>query len=517
MTTITDDHLRALMSRVEELTPPSPEFDALGVRRAERDVPQVRTRRFALVTVGAAIVVLLAGLVFIGSRDDRAPHLSAERLTTHSVVTRLPDGWEAKGAIDGKPDVESAGQTEFHLYATPVSPTGPVFAVVDTWAGTFADEATQTNVVLADGRRGALGDTRLANARSLDVEVEPGRWVAVIARHISDADLLAIGTLVGADAQGTASVAGALPLGLVPAGEATFFGGVLTATFATDANELPLGSAVTGYGPIGAPFDTSIRAFAPTASSRAMLGLSTDVSALSAVGAAADRTFSSDSAPYGDHGAYVERDGIGFLATSPTLDAAQLADMLSSLRPVGDAAWAQLVTRHDETDPSPPAGATTVTSQPPPPSVAPGAPDPTPVAVAYAVAAASDGYDAAATVPAGEVVIHLRPVGRSTIIDVSLDGTSMGSTTISQTGGSIWNSRDLDGSSFYVSVVPVDDPTAEMRVTVDGLVYVTKFVTIDPSAPVRVAMILVPPQPGRTAAPAAHTYDADGNPLESLG
>jgi hypothetical protein len=40
---------------------------------------------------------------------------------------------------------------------------------------------------------------------------------------------------------------------------------------------------------------------------------------------------------------------------------------------------------------------------------------------------------------------------------------------------------DIDGTSFFVQVAPTDDPTAEMRVTVDGLVYSNRRRTSEPA------------------------------------
>ncbi|MCU1366795.1 MAG: hypothetical protein JWN39_2434, partial [Ilumatobacteraceae bacterium] len=305
MNDVLDDRMRALMARVEELTSPAPEFESLRSRsivtRAHR--PSVR----ALVAVAATLVLVIAGLIVIQARRDDVSLTSQRRLTTHSVATVLPAGWEAKGAVDGKPDVGAGSLDELQVFATAAAPGGPVVGLLPTWAGTGADSATQTNVVLADGRRAALGSTHAAAARSLDVEAAPGHWVGLIARGVSDTDLLAIGTMVVVDAAGSSSFTGALPAGLIATGSTTIFGGIDQVSLATDANQIPLGTALTGYGPVGGALDVSIAAFAPTAADRALLGLEGNVAMMTAVGAPGVTTYAIDFGDRAGVGVFRER------------------------------------------------------------------------------------------------------------------------------------------------------------------------------------------------------------------
>lgn len=63
---------------------------------------------------------------------------------------------------------------------------------------------------------------------------------------------------------------------------------------------------------------------------------------------------------------------------------------------------------------------------------------------------------------------------------------------------------------------PESSPAAELRITVDGYDYSAPFITIDPTYPIRIAIVLVPPTEGRTRPATGYIYDADGNPLDSV-
>ncbi|MCU1397626.1 MAG: hypothetical protein JWN62_735 [Acidimicrobiales bacterium] len=515
MNDVLDDRLRALMVRVEEMAPPAPEFDSLRSRSVFVSGTRRSTTRM-LVAVAATLVLVIAGLIVIQSRHDDVSLTSQRRLTIHSVATVLPDGWEAKGAVDGKPDRYSGGVDELTLYANALAPLGPVLGLLSSWAGTHADSTTQTNVVLGDGRRAALGTTHEAGARSLDVEAAPNQWVGVIARGISDVDLLAIGTQVQVDASGSASLSGVVPLGLVAAGTTTDYS-VVQIGLDTDVTQIRLGVSVTGYGPVGSDSAVTVTAFAPTPADRAQLGLVGDVASMSAIGAPGATTYAVD---FGDHagvGVYRERDGVAFLARSSSRDVSQLADLLDSLEPVDDATWGRLVALRADNANSSTQDTTVVTTAPPPATVAPGATTPTPVEVDYAITSVDDGYDAVAEIPAGTVTMHLRLIGRATLVDMSLNGELIASESVDSTSGGSWSSpRNPTGGSGYLDIVPSDDPAAELRITDQDHVYSTKFITLDPANAVRIAMILVPPLEGRTAPTSGYTYAEDGTPLDSF-
>ena len=515
MTTIQDDRLRALMARLEEMTPPAPEFESLCDGSIDVRRPGVRT----VVAIAAALAVIIAGLVVIGSRRNDSKPADHRPLTTHSVATDLPDGWEVKGAGDGS-GAGSPGFGEAQLFATAESPAGPVVALLNADGGGFVDEPTQRNVTLADGRRAAIGTSHFADGRSLDVEAMSGTWVDVLARGLSDDDLLAIGTMIRVDAAGHSSVEGALPAGLAPVGTGPLLGGAITLDHrSSDPSDWPQGTTVTGYGPVGAPADTSIASFPTREVDSAILGAVGQVTAVVDVGGTkSGRTFAIDFGDHADLGIYRAIDGLGFLARSATLDSAQLLSVIDSLDAIDDLEWAALVDRRSAAEGTPVQNTTVESTMPPPPTYTSSEGRPIRIPLKYAVEETDDGYVSTANIPAGEVSITTRFVGRSMIAEVFLDGESLDTATVdvAQGGGAYGTPVDLDRAAFYVYAVPLSNPEAELRVTVDGNEYSAPFIEINPAYSMRIAMVLVPPQEGRTAPPTGYIYDAAGKALESL-
>ena len=515
MNNVLDDRLRALMARVEEMTPPSPEFESLRTRTSvtrTTHLPWART----LIAV-AATIVLITGLVVIQARRGDVSPTSQRRLTTHAVATVLPDGWEAKGALEGGdlgPDPSKVNPLQ--VFATTAAPAGPVVGLLYSGANTMADAATQRNVMLADGRRAAIGESLLGNGRSLDIEASPGTWIGLLANNVSDADLLAIGSRVRVAPDGNGSIIGPLPDDLVPVGSSDLLGGVQTSDFTAD--RLPSGATMTGYGPIGEAFDTTIIAFTPTLLDRALLGIVGEITAMRSVGAPLSPIDAINFGPRAGVGAYLERDGVAFIARSATRDASQLAGMLDSLQPADNQTWSDLIAQRTVAATTSTGMATADTQAPPPATLVPGTPTPTPVSVDYTITPTADGYQAVAEIPAGQTVMHIRFIGRTTLVEMSLDGKALASETFDGvSGGDASHPKTLGGSSAYLDIVPTTDPAAEFRVTDQDHVYSTKFITIDPRRPMRIAMILVPPLPTRTTHVSAYTYAADGTPLNSFG
>jgi hypothetical protein len=514
MTTIQDDRLRALMACLEEMTPPAPEFESLGSGSSQRNRPGGRT----IIAIAAALVIIITGLVWIGSRRDDSSPADQRPLTTHAVATQLPAGWEVKGATEGS-GAGSPGFGDAQLFATADSPAGPVLALLNVGDGSFVDEPTQSNVTLADGRRAAIGSSHFADGRSLDVEADSGRWVDVLARGISDDDLMAIGTMVRVDAAGYSSLEGPLPDGLLSVGTSPLLGGVITLDYSSDSSDWAQAATITGYGPVGASADASIASFPTRQVDKATLGAIGQVTTVVDVGGKSKgQTYAVD---FGDHagvGIYRSINGLGFLARSATLDTSQLLSMIDSLEAVDDDAWAALVDRRSAARGRPVENTTVASTMAPPPTYASSDVEPTRVSIEYAVTKTDTGYLATATIPAGEVSITARFVGRSVLVDASFDGESLQTATVDvgQGSGTYSTSKDVGGSSFYLFAVPASDPSAELRVTVDGYEYSTSFISIDSTYTTRIAMLLVPPTEGRTTRPTGYVYDADGKPLQSL-
>lgn len=182
-----------------------------------------------------------------------------------------------------------------------------------------------------------------------------------------------------------------------------------------------------------------------------------------------------------------------------------------------DATWARLVAQRGQEVQSSTQDMTVESTAPPPSTVAPSATAPTPVAVDYTVTRNGDGYDAVAEIPAGTVSIHVRFVGRSVLVDMSLNAKVLDSESVDSTGGAAMFPNDVTGSFAYLQVAPPGNPADEMRITDQAHVYSTKFITVDPTYPVRVAMILVPPLASRTAKVTGYLYAADGTPLDTVG
>ena len=233
-----------------------------------------------------------------------------------------------------------------------------------------------------------------------------------------------------------------------------------------------------------------------------MLGLLGSVTPLADVGngSSTDRpiTYAVDFGENAGIGVYSVSGGVAFLVRSSTLTTAQISTMLGSITPADDAEWAALVAERARQHPSVVGDSRTVDStMPPPPGYA--ATDTKPVAVALdydiSVVGSGDarGVLATATAPVGALTMGVRFVGRTMNVDARLDGISLATASVDVNApGSGQIGGDRDRAYLYVYTAPVDGPVDEMRITADGYVYSTKFVVLDPTYPVRVAMILLP-------------------------
>ena len=514
MTTIQDDRLRALMARLEEMTPPAPEFESLRGGSFEVRRPGVRT----VIAIAAAMAIIIAGLVLIGTRRNDSSPADHRPLTTHSVATELPDGWEIKFARDGTGN-RSDGLGEAQLFATDQAPAGPVVALLQTGEGSYGDDDSQSNVTLSDGRRAAIGSTYFTGARLLDVEAAPGQWVGVIARGISDDELLTIGAMVRIDGAGSSSFVGALPEGVVSVGTTALVGSVVTNDYGySDPNARPIGSTFTLYGPAAGSTGAVISSFPARPVDNAVLGVVGQVTRVTTIGGEANgSTFAVDFGTGNDAGVYRIVDGLGFLARSSTLDAAQLLSMIDSLEAVDDTRWSGLVAQREDSEATPVETSAVESTLAPPPTYDTSQDEPTPVRIDYRVTTSEDGYVSMVDIPHGEVSITSRFVGRFVHLGASFNGKVLVNFAVDVsrgTGGTTL--RPDDGSSLFVSISSGSNPAAELRVTAGGYVYSVPFITIDPSYP-RIAMIVVPPGDGHTGPAVGYIYDSEGNVLDSAG
>ena len=273
-------------------------------------------------------------------------------------------------------------------------------------------------------------------------------------------------------------------------------------TYPADPDNLGAGAAMTGSGPVGGTAEATLVAESPKALQSSVLGLLGSVTPLADVGngSSTDRpiTYAVDFGENAGIGVYCVSGGVAILVRSSTLTTAQISTMLGSITPADDAEWAALVAERARQHPSVVGDSRTVDStMPPPPSYA--ATDTKPVAVALdydiSVVGSGDarGVLATATAPVGALTTGVRFVGRTMNVDARLDGISLATASVDVNApGSGQIGGDRDKAYLYVYTAPVDGPVDEMRITADGYVYSTKFVVLDPTYPVRVAMILLP-------------------------
>lgn len=103
------------------------------------------------------------------------------------------------------------------------------------------------NIDLGNGRRAAPGTSHLGGARWLDVEVVTGTWVGMLARNITDEDLLQIGSDMVLNDEGAAMI-DATATGLVDRRRSPLFGTTITYTLdGSDPVQWPAAVAMTEY------------------------------------------------------------------------------------------------------------------------------------------------------------------------------------------------------------------------------------------------------------------------------
>ena len=178
---------------------------------AVSDFRRPRSRRRGWAIAIAAVVVLIVGLVAIGTnRNDQSLGNDPSRL--HWLLTDLPAGLvpvqmsePGDQSQTGPPGVTAM----INVYATDASPLGPIVSVagslglrdqdiVPAAAGTNFHETTIA------GRRAAIADGE-SGRRLLYVEVD-GHWVVLTSRNIDDATLTKMAQAVVRSADGSAAI-----------------------------------------------------------------------------------------------------------------------------------------------------------------------------------------------------------------------------------------------------------------------------------------------------------------------
>ena len=410
------------------------------------------------------------------------------------VATDLPAGWVLQGALGPGTNERIGFGLGMHAFGTSASPLGPSLAIVtDGFAGMLTDAQSTQTLTLTDGRRAALGDSRMGG-RWLDVEIESGKWVGLLARHIGDDALLRLGAAIIVDTSGNAAIdpaqleqEGLQDFGNVDMASMPYaFSGFISPT------AIPVGETLSMYGPDGGDPAVSLASLTPTPALRAGLGVLQVVEPFGDDGDVLVRTNDASSV-----GMYREADGLAMFASGPSADPDTLVALLNSVSRVSDDEWSRLVrqgegrARDDQTIST--TQSVETTSPPVDNSIGDDEVRFDPI---IQQAGSSGTYIASATLSNGaETVTTLAFRGRSLIASVTVDGVAgpTGDVVVAYpNGGGSLTTNPVTGISLILVAVGLDTEAVRVSTTVGGTSFSAPLLQLDDTYPVKISMILVP-------------------------
>jgi hypothetical protein len=487
-------HLRTAISRAA-----LPEFH--GSRRP---------RRRSLVIAVSTVVVVLVGLVAIGTNhNDRS--LGNDQSRLHWQITKLPEDLTLVFVSEPGSQTGPPGATVMvNVYATDAAPLGPIVSVRGTLGLPDLDivpalDGTNFQEATAGDRRAAFADGQ-AGQRLLYVEVD-SHWVEMRSRNVDDATLSEMARSVVRDADGVA----AIPTVSLLDG--------LTLVLPADAPaaDLGLGSNFSGVS-YGDAFGRSIglQVSPSRMSPRANLGLQAAMSATRVAGvdgfiggySTASFTSSSDNVRILSW----ERDGLDFRLTGFTVTDEELMTAAESVERASDSKWREMLrqTGADQDSSTVPAGTEDAVGAPAdtdPPFTG----DVRDVSMDVRVSEPSINEQIwSGTLPTGETWhVEITRVFDSIAMKPKIDGAEQGMSY----GPLVRAAGEAVGCCGPISVVTADPDAASLRVTThDGDRFAIPLHDL-PGTDFRIAVIALA---GGSGPVAAELIDSDGNVLESL-
>ena len=306
------------------------------------DFRRPRSRRRGWVIAIATVVVLIVGLVAIGTnRNDQSRGNDPGRL--YWQVTDVPEGLDLTAMAEPLSQTGPPGAfTRVNVYATDAAPLGPIVSVgepsgVPGQSVVPAAGGTNFHETTIAGRRAAFADGQ-SGLRLLYVEVD-GHWVAMTSRNTSDATLTKLAAAVVRNPDGSA---------VVPS-EDLVDGLRLVLPATAPMDELYVGSNFAGID-YASPDGRSLglRVYEPTPSSRAMLGLQAPFRATKIAGDdgfVGNYSFEGQDPPLDVRVAAWERNGLEFRITGFSVTDDEILAAASSVQPVSLAKWHEFLAR----------------------------------------------------------------------------------------------------------------------------------------------------------------------------
>jgi hypothetical protein len=468
--------------------------------------PRSGRRRGWLIAV-ATVVVLILGLVAIGTnRNDLTPGSDPSRL--YWLLTDLPDGLELvqmsePGSQTGPP----GATTMLNVYATDAAPLGPILSISGSIGRGLEVQPAAGGV---NFRETTIGDRRAAFAdaesgtRLLYLEVD-GHWVVMTSRNIDDTALSRMAQAVVRDANGIAKV----PVEALQEG--------LTLVLSDDAPNADLGvgsdfSGISYAHPDGRSMSLAVYPTRP--SSRAMLGLQTQLTATTVRGASgfAGSYATDSSVPQLDVQLLSwERDGLDFRVTGFNVTAAEVMAAAESARSASDEEWNELLRQTGGGQDSAAADGTVPAEPAPPGTDPPFRGEVRDVAVEVSVVDASANEQVwTGTLPTGEAwKVDVTRVFDSLALRSEVDELDQGVSV----GPLPRNAGEEFSCCGPLNIVTADPAAAGMRVTThDGDRFVIPLHDLPGTDGLRIA--LVPLADGGPQL--AELLDGEGNVLEAM-
>ncbi len=478
---------------------------------AVTDFRRPRSRRRGWVIAIAAVVVLIVGLVAIGTnRNDQSLGNDPSRL--YYQVNDVPDGLNLTSMIEPLSQSGPPGVTTMvNVYATDAAPLGQIVSVTGS-SGVPGQEivpasgGTNFRETTIAGNRAAFADGQ-SGQRLLFIEVD-GHWVMLASRNIDDTALTKLAAGVTRNPDGSAAIP---PVDLVDG---------LTLVLGADA---PVADLFVGPDFAGIDYanpdgrSLGLRIAEPKPSSRAMLGLEAPLRSTKVAGGKGfigNYTFSVSNPPLDVRVAAWERDGLAFRITGFNVSDVEILAAAQSVEPVPVATWHALLQRTGADQGSTetvPAG--TVPAEPAPPGTDPPfTGDVRDVVVDVSVINPSTNEQIwSGTLPTGEAwSVDINWVYDSVAMQPAIDGVAQGSSY-----GPLARSTGQEiGCCAPLSVITADSTAAGLRVTTNhGDRFTIPLHDLPGTGGLRIAVLALA---GGGGPQRAELIDADGNVLQTM-
>jgi hypothetical protein len=490
-----------------------PRLRAAVSRVAVTDFRRPRSRRRGWVIAFATVVVLIVGLVAIGTnRNDQSNGNDPSRL--HWLLTDLPQGFEL--AVVSEPGSPSqtgppGATTMVNVYATDKAPLGPTLSVRGSLGSPEqeivpASDGVNFQETTVGDRRAAFADGELGQ-RLLYVEVN-GHWAVLTSRNIDDSTLSKMAESAVRNADGTA---------LIPAE------GLLDDLTLVSPSDAPaaLGFSGIGYG-AGDGRSIGLQVYPSRPSSRANLGLQASFAATTVAGKngfVGSYSIESSVPPFHAEILSWEQDGLDFQVTGFNVTAAEVRTAAESAQHASDAKWDELLRATGQSPTGSDQGsiqtvpAGTVPAEPAPAGTDPPfAGDVRDVVMDVTVAVPSPNEQIwSGTLPTGEAwSVDVTRVFDSIAMKPEVDGQPLG-----MSYGLLARSPGQEiGCCGPLSVITADSTATALRVTTHtGDRFIIQLHDLAGTDGLRIAAIALPNGSGPQA---AELIDADGNVLQTL-